>query len=97
MAALAGGGARLRASEVGGGLMALFITSVVRENGATCDHLVVTVNHEGASRTFKTSFGEVDRLLDSFDTPADAAKALVILWASYRRKMGRAILNVDIG
>ena len=73
--------------------MSISITSAVRENGPACDHLTVTVNVEGVSRTFKTSFSEIDAL--PMATNEDL-KEIVMRWAKYRRSQNRTILNVDI-
>jgi hypothetical protein len=70
--------------------MALSITSITRENGTTCDHIVVTVDDEGTSRTFRASFMEVDKLIDDLGGPLQAKRTLVLLWAAYRRSKGRA-------
>lgn len=75
--------------------MALSITSVTRENGGDCNHLEVTIDHEGTPRTFRTSFGEIDRLLDAM-TPAEQGRLLVLLWAAYRRRMSRSVVGVPI-
>lgn len=75
--------------------MSLSITNVQRENGAACNHLTITIDHEGTSRTFKTSFYEIDALLDDL-TPLEQLKMLVVLWAKYRRQQSRTIQNVGI-
>jgi hypothetical protein len=75
--------------------MALRVTAVVRENGATCDHVLVTGSVEGVEQSFKTSFREIDTFLDGLTT-AEKVQQLVMLWAWYRRQRGRAVLNVDI-
>jgi hypothetical protein len=74
----------------------LKITSVTRENGAACNHVVVVVDHEGASRTFKSSFHEIDALVAQLGGPAEAAKTLVMLWAGYRRSHSRVVINTEI-
>ena len=76
--------------------MSLSITSVVRENGAGCDHLTVTVDHEGVSRQFKTSFGDIDALIASLGGVIPATKTLVMLWAAYRRAESRSVVSVTI-
>jgi hypothetical protein len=75
--------------------MALRITSVARENGAACDHVLVTGNVEGAEQSFRTSFREIDSFLDGLTT-AEKVQQLVMLWAWYRRLRGRSVINVDI-
>jgi hypothetical protein len=75
--------------------MALSITDVARHNGGTCDHLTVTINHEGVSRTFETSFYEIDQILADLSL-LEQLRMLCILWAKYRRLQGRAIENVTI-
>lgn len=75
--------------------MAIRITAITPVGGAGCDHRTVTVNDEGTSRTFQTSLGEIDTMLDGLSVN-DQKKMLVYLWAKYRRSQGRAILNVDI-
>ena len=75
--------------------MALSITGIQRVNGAQCDHLTVTVDHEGTSRQFTVSFGEIDALLADLSA-MEEARMLVLFWAAYRRKKGRAVLNVVI-
>jgi len=72
--------------------MALSITSIVRENGSTCDHIVAAVNDEGTSRTFRSSFMDVDKLIDDLGGPLAAKRTLVLLWAAYRRSKGRAVV-----
>lgn len=74
--------------------MPLSIASIVRENGPNCDHIVVTVNHEGVTRTFNTSFKEVDALLAEM-TPLEQLRMLVLLWAKYRRTQSRTVVNVE--
>jgi hypothetical protein len=74
----------------------LKITSVTRENGAACNHVTLVVDHEGVSRTFKSSFPELDALVASLGGPAEAAKTLVLLWAGYRRTQGRTTVNIEI-
>lgn len=76
--------------------MALSITNVTRDNGPNCDHIVVEVNHEGTTRTFNTSFAEIDALIEQLGGELLAQKALVQLWAAYRRARGRSVLNVVI-
>jgi hypothetical protein len=75
--------------------MALSITSATRESGGDCDHLEVVVNQEGVSRTFKTSFREIDSLIGEMTT-LEQARLLILLWAKYRRSQGRAIVGVSI-
>lgn len=75
--------------------MPLSITSVARTNGAACDHITVTVNHEGTTRTWQTSFGAVDTLLNQM-TPIEQLRLLVTLWAKYRRANGRSVEGVTI-
>jgi predicted sulfurtransferase len=75
--------------------MALSITSITRENGAACDHVSVVVSHEGVNRTFKSSFGEIDTLMDRM-APLEQLRMLCLLWAKYRRAEGRAFLGVTI-
>lgn len=74
--------------------MALSITSATRVNGAACDHVDVVVNVEGQAVTKRTSFEEIDALTDDM-TDADLGWLLVTLWARYRRRKGRTILNVN--
>ena len=76
--------------------MAISITAVQRLNGSACDHLIVTVDHEGTTRTFASSFPEIDGLVEELGGPIQAQKALVLLWAAYRRHHGRSVLNVEI-
>lgn len=76
--------------------MPLSITAVDRHNGPTCDHLTVTVNHEGATRTFTTSFGEIDALIEGLGGPIQAQKSLTMLWAAYRRAHSRSVIGVNI-
>jgi hypothetical protein len=73
----------------------LSVTSIQRHNGAGCDHITVTVNHEGVTRTFDTTFAEVDALIASLGGQVAAQKSLVMLWAAYRRAHGRGVLNVE--
>ncbi len=75
--------------------MPLSITDVARHNGGTCDHLTVTVNHEGVSRVFETSFYEIDQMFSELSL-LEQLKMLVALWAKYRRMQGRAIEGVNI-
>ena len=75
--------------------MALSIISVVRISGPQCDHISMTVDDEGTERTFATSFAEVDELIGG--QPLRAKRDLVLLWAAYRRAMGRAVVGMDIG
>lgn len=72
--------------------MPISITSTARENGPACNHLIVTIDHEGVARTFKTSFAEIDALPMAVEDLRD----FLLRWAKYRRLMGRAILNVEI-
>jgi hypothetical protein len=74
--------------------MALSITSATRQNGPTCDHLTVTVAVEGRSVTVSTSFAEIDAIVP--DSDADLLRMLVYTWAAYRRRMGRAVVGVNI-
>jgi len=77
--------------------MAITITAVTRDGGSNCQHVTITVNDEGSTRTVKTSYGEIDAFLDErFDSPQEMKKALVLLWARYRRAQGRAVVNVGI-
>lgn len=75
--------------------MSLTITNIQRTNGASCDHITVTVNDEGTNRTFSTSFPEIDAMFNDL-TLIEQKKMLVILWAKYRRAFGRTVLNVEI-
>lgn len=75
--------------------MAISITAIDRHNGATCEHIAVTVNDEGVSRTFETTFTEVDRLFEELSV-LDQKKLLVMLWARYRRATGRQVIGVNI-
>jgi len=72
--------------------MSLVITGTARENGANCNHLIVTINHEGVTRTFKTTMEEIDAV----PMTAEDMKDFIIRGAKYRRMNGRSILNVDI-
>lgn len=74
--------------------MPLSITAIARENGPGCDHITVTVNHEGVSRTFNTSFPEIDAFFSDL-TPLEQLRLLVVLWAKYRRMQSRAVVNVE--
>lgn len=74
--------------------MALSITSATRQNGAACDHLTVTANVEGRTVTVATSFEEIDAIVP--DSDADLLRMLVFTWAAYRRRVGRAIIGVNI-
>lgn len=76
--------------------MPLTITNVTRENGATCDHVQVRYDHEGVSRTFTTSFTEIDQLGTRLGPPIEVLQTLVSLWAQYRRREGRTVVNVTI-
>lgn len=76
--------------------MALSITSVTRANGPTCEHVIVTVNDEGATRSFDSAFSEIDRLIDELGGDVQAKRVLVLLWAGYRRRQARAVTGVDI-
>jgi len=77
--------------------MAITITNITRDGGPNCQHLTIVINDEGSTRTFKTSYGEIDAFLDGhFDSPQEMKKALVLLWARYRRSQGRAVVNVGI-
>lgn len=76
--------------------MSLSITNIQRIHGPNCQHIIVTVDHEGTSRQFETSFPDVDVLIDQLGGPQEAMKALVMLWAAYRRRNGRAVLNVEL-
>lgn len=76
--------------------MSLSITSITRHNGPECDHLQVTVNHEGTTRTFDTSFDELDHLIETLGGAVQAQKTLVMLWAAYRRAHSRAVLSTVI-
>lgn len=75
--------------------MALTITSVTRDGGAACNHVTIVVSQEGTSRTFKTSFGEIDAMFTEMST-VEQLKMLVCLWAKYRRTLGRSVVAVDI-
>lgn len=75
--------------------MALSITSVTRKNGAQCDHVTVTANDEGVTRTFDSSFGEIDALFSDLGT-GEQRRMLVLLWAKYRRSQGRQVIGVEI-
>lgn len=72
--------------------MSISIISTEKENGASCDHLLVTLNVEGETRTFKTTLAEIDAL----SMTQEDAKELIMRWAKYRRLQGRAIINVNI-
>lgn len=74
--------------------MSLSISSAT--SPSSCNHLLVTVDQEGTQRQFRMTLAEVDTLLDSFESPAEAFKALVMLWAAYRRKFARTIVGVVI-
>lgn len=74
----------------------LRITSITRENGAACNHVVIVVDHEGISRTFKSSFAELDALVAQLGGPVEAARTLILLWAGYRRLHARTTIAVDI-
>lgn len=76
--------------------MALSITNVTRLNGGACDHIRVDVNAEGQARTFATSFPELDALIDSLGGEVEAVRALLMLWAAYRRRAGRAVVGVVV-
>lgn len=75
--------------------MPISITAIDRHNGAQCDHITVTVNDEGTTRTFNTGFSEIDSLFDNL-TVIEQKKLLVMLWARYRRAAGRAVIGVNI-
>lgn len=77
-------------------IMPLSITSVVRMNGVQCNHVTITVNHEGTTRTFETSFPELDELITKLGGPVEAQKSLVMLWAAYRRFHSRTTTGVNI-
>lgn len=74
--------------------MALSITNIVREGGPGCDHVVVTYNHEGVTRTFKTNLKDIDSIAKG--EPLQALAILVSYWAYYRRLEGRTVMGVDI-
>lgn len=74
--------------------MPLSITSTTRINGPACNHVAISVNHEGVTRTFSTSFAEIDNTLKDMTVP-EQIQMLVILWAKYRRAQGRPVLNVE--
>lgn len=76
--------------------MPVSITSVQRENGPTCDHVEVTVNDEGTTRTLRTSFAEIDRMIEDLGGTQAAKRTLVLLWAAYRRSRSRAVTGVEI-
>lgn len=75
--------------------MAISITSIVRKNGPDCNHIRVTYNDEGTSRTFDTSFAEVDGFKNEL-TALELKELFLTVWAQYRRARGRTVLNVDI-
>jgi hypothetical protein len=74
--------------------MALSITSAARLNGAGCDHITVVANVEGRTVTVQTSFSEIDAIVP--DTDAELLRMLVFTWAAYRRRVGRAVVGVNI-
>lgn len=76
--------------------MPISITSVVRVNGPACNHITITVDDEGQSRSFESSFPELDALIDQLGGPLAAKKALVLLWAAYRRSQARVVVGVNI-
>lgn len=69
--------------------MSLSITSITSPTG--CAHRLVVVDQEGVSRERVLSFTEIDDLIDTYPTQLEAMWALVVLWAAYRRKVGRAV------
>jgi len=70
--------------------MPLKIVSITKPTG--CDHIIVTVDHEGVSRTFTTHLGQIDSLIDDAGGPLLATRDLVLLWAAYRRARGRDVI-----
>lgn len=70
--------------------MPLSITSVT--NPTNCNHRLVTVDQEGTTRQRVFSLQEIDDHLDDRD-PVDVLWELVILWAAYRRKLGRSVIG----
>lgn len=77
--------------------MALRVNSVDQHiTGPSCNHIQVNAQREAATGSFITTFAEVDALVNSFGSLAEADRALIMLWANYRRRFGRSIIGVDI-
>lgn len=72
--------------------MALSITGIARENGAACDHLVITVDDDGTSRTLRLSVADAARTLDSYEP--NYRVALVLCWLRYKRARGASLASL---
>lgn len=76
--------------------MALTITDI-SPRCASGDHVTVTVDHEGTTRSFDVHVrDDMDDLIEKFGGPLQATKMLVMLWAGYRRSRSRAVQGVTI-
>jgi hypothetical protein len=70
--------------------VAVTLTSITRENGTGCDHLILTVDDNGTSRTKKISRQEI--LNFDFDD-ANYKLSLVVLWIRYQFQQNNRTFN----
>jgi hypothetical protein len=77
--------------------MPIILQSLARDNGAACDHVTLTVNDDGITRTKKLSLQDLQQPISVLisDMPDDAAWkfALVIGWLRYQRIVRSRTVN----
>jgi hypothetical protein len=70
--------------------VALILQSITRENGSNCDHLILTVDDNGTSRTKKISRQEI---LDFNFDDANYKQSLIVLWIRYQFQQNNRTFN----
>jgi hypothetical protein len=71
--------------------MALILTGIQRENGANCDHLIITAIVEGVQRAKKFT---MQAILDGAEDE-DFRISLVCLWLRYQKEI-KGLSNAQI-
>jgi hypothetical protein len=70
--------------------VAVTLTSITRENGTNCDHLILSVDDNGTAREKKISRQEI--LNFDFDD-ANYKLSLVVLWIRYQFQQNNRTFN----
>jgi hypothetical protein len=70
--------------------VAVTLTSITRENGVKCDHLILTVDDNGTTREKRLSRQEI---LDFDFDSANYKLSLVVLWIRYQFQQNNRTFN----